>query len=82
MTRVEGVRLINESLLLGTATASPLTEIAIAGLQLPRLAGVSVISGKGVSPTPISELRNAPEVTETPPVGDQWIPIPVIPEQC
>ena len=82
VTRVEGVRLINESLLLGTATASPLTEIAIAGLQLPRLAGVSVISGKGVSPTPISELRNAPEVTETPPVGDQWIPIPVIPEQC
>ncbi len=82
VTRVEGVRLINESLLLGTATANPLTEIAIAGLQLPRLAGVSVISGKGVSPTPISELRNAPEVTETPPVGDQWIPIPVIPEQC
>ena len=82
VTRVEGVRLINESLLLGTATASPLTEIAIAGLQLPRVAGVSVISGKGVSPTPISELRNAPEVTETPPVGDQWIPIPVIPEQC
>jgi hypothetical protein len=81
VARVAGVRLVNDPLLLGTATVSPLDKISFAGLELPRLAGVSVVSGVGSVATPIDELRNAPSVT-APPVGDRWIPIPVIPEQC
>lgn len=77
VARVEGVRLV-QRLLLGTASTDDLTVVPIANLQLPRLRDVAVTEGE---PLPLNQLRNAPPVA-TPPPGQRWTPIPVLPEQC
>lgn len=77
VARVAGVRLVNDPLLLGSATTNNVATIAISGLMLPRLVGVSVTEGP---PIPLDQLRNAPPVL--PPDGTQWTPIPVLPERC
>ncbi|MBM0740400.1 baseplate J/gp47 family protein [Phormidium sp. CLA17] len=77
VARVAGVRLVNNPLLLGSATANNVATIAISGLMLPRLIGVSVTEGP---PIPLEQLRNAPPAL--PLDGTQWTPIPVLPERC
>jgi hypothetical protein len=77
VTRVDGVRLLDETapLYLGTATTDNVSRVPLAGLMLPRLAGVSVVSGPAVT---LDQLRNAPAVS----TGAEWTPIPVLPERC
>lgn len=79
VARVEGVRQVNGSLLLGTTTTDDLPKVELVGLELPRLAGVSVVSGPA---TPLANLRQAPNVAQPPADGSAWIPIPVLPERC
>jgi hypothetical protein len=74
VARVDGVRLV-EQLFLGSETVNNVSNILLSGLQLPRLAGVSVTDGPAI---PLDQLRNAPRVAD----GAKWTPIPVIPEQC
>ncbi|MEO0536684.1 MAG: hypothetical protein AAF215_22750 [Cyanobacteria bacterium P01_A01_bin.123] len=77
VTRVDGVRLLDETapLYLGTTTTDNVTRVTLAGLMLPRLAGVSVVSGPAVR---LDQLRNAPAVS----TGAEWTPIPILPERC
>jgi len=78
VARVDGVRLLDETtpLLLGNADADNLPRLPLAGLRLPRLAGVAVVANGPA--LPIAQLRNAPTVAS----GAAWTPIPVIPERC
>jgi hypothetical protein len=78
VARVDGVRLVS-SLLLGTATTNNVANVPIAGLQLPRLVGVSVTDGDAI---PLSQLKSAPPVTDNLPEGQRWTGIPVLPERC
>jgi hypothetical protein len=72
--RVPGVRLVRAVLLAdGRGT---LGDVEIAGIQLPRVAGISVSAG---DPVPIDRLRGtAPE----PPPPTRVVPVPVVPESC
>jgi hypothetical protein len=79
VARVEGVQQVNGDLLLGTATTDDLPKVELAGLELPRLAGVSVVSG---SATALANLRQAPDVATAEDGGPAWTPIPVLPERC
>ncbi|MEM6253937.1 MAG: baseplate J/gp47 family protein [Cyanobacteria bacterium P01_D01_bin.156] len=74
VARVDGVRLVNDPLRLGTATTDDVTTIELTGLMLPRLVGVSVVSGAAIA---LDQLRNAPSVATA-----QSTPIPVLPERC
>lgn len=73
VNRVEGVRLIN-GLLLGQKTGGASETIAMARLELPRLAGLAVGIG---TPAPLSTLVQSPSVTD--PI---FTPIPVVPDGC
>lgn len=79
VARVNGVQLVNDPLRLGTATTDDVTTVPLSGLELPRLAGVSVVSGAAL---PLDQLRNAPPAASAPPAGGEWTPIPVLPERC
>ncbi|HEY9818554.1 MAG TPA: hypothetical protein V6D20_22510, partial [Candidatus Obscuribacterales bacterium] len=79
VARVEGVRQINDALLLGTETET-VSGVELSGLELPRLARLSVVVGSAV---PLSHLRADGGSTTTPPSPDvEWVPIPVLPERC
>lgn len=75
VARVEGVRLVNDTLLLGSATVDNVARIELSGLMLPRVVGISVADGPA---TPLNQLRNAPGFEGS----DRWTPIPVLPERC
>lgn len=79
VSRVAGVRLVNDPLRLGSATADNLANISMSGLDLPRLAGVSVVSGAAI---PLSELRSPTADAALPDGATEWTPIPVLPERC
>jgi hypothetical protein len=74
VARVDGVRAVNAILLAGAAGADQ-ERVGLTGLQLPRLAGLSVVPG---DPVPLDQLRGAPE--PGPPAAR--VPVPVIPERC
>jgi predicted phage baseplate assembly protein len=71
VTRVNGVRVVNGLLLGGGAAPDP---VALAGLQLPLLAGVAVTPG---DPLPLDRLRGTAPADAPP-----SIPVPVVPEGC
>jgi hypothetical protein len=74
VARVPGVRVVND-ILLAQRSDSDQDQVELTGLQLPRIAGLSVVPG---DPTPLEQLRGtAPE--GPPPVR---VPVPVIPERC
>ena len=78
VARVEGVRYVAQLLLGITSDTSivSISDVALSGLQLPRLKNVAVTEGAA---TPLNQLRQAPTVVE----GDQrFTPIPIVPEQC
>lgn len=77
VARVEGVQEVSH-LLLGETMDDQL-QVPMAGLQLPRLVGISVTEDVA---TPIDQLRNAPKVTINLSGSQRWTPIPVIPEEC
>ncbi|GAC1405271.1 MAG: hypothetical protein NVSMB56_19670 [Pyrinomonadaceae bacterium] len=82
-SRVAGVLFVND-LLIAEDVKPPVTQIAMNGLELPRVAGISVVIG---DPLPISQLRGqATPATDgsttkkkTP---KRIVPIPVIPDEC
>ncbi|HLI74460.1 MAG TPA: baseplate J/gp47 family protein, partial [Acidimicrobiales bacterium] len=76
-SRVTGVLLVN-SVLVATATGDPVDSIPMSGLQLPRLAGISVVTG---DPIPIDSLRGQLVTTGTQPAA-VVVPVPVVPEDC
>jgi hypothetical protein len=76
-SRVSGVMLVSQ-LLLSEGSPESVTQIEMRGLQLPRIAGISVTVGSAV---PLAQLIGA--VSETagatrPPA----IPVPIISEEC
>jgi hypothetical protein len=73
VSRVDGVQLVQE-LLLGDPAGVSVTQVSLAGLELPRLAGVEAVGGAAV---PLSELRSAPAAG-----GKKLAPIPTIPSKC
>jgi hypothetical protein len=74
--RVEGVRLVN-GLALAEGSGPPVEALPLAGLDLPRLLGVSVVVG---DPLPLDELRGAGP--DGPGPTGAVVPVPVIPEEC
>jgi len=74
VARVGGVARVNR-LLLGNAAGAEIADLEISDLDLPRLAGVSVVAGE---PMPLAELLGTPESEATP----RRVPVPVIPEEC
>ncbi len=81
-SRVPGVMLIKD-VLVAQGTNDPKGEISMAGLELPRIAGISINVG---DPIAIDQLRGQPSPTPpgsaegTPPTT--FKPVPVIPEEC
>lgn len=80
--RVPGVRLVNQVLLAldpgaqaESVKLTPADSIRLVGLQLPRIAGLSVVTGDAL---PLDDLRGTPQA----PTGPTRVPVPVIPETC
>jgi hypothetical protein len=73
-TRVEGVAKVN-GVLLTDSTGASLDRVPIAGLQLPRLMGLSVGPGE---PQALDELRGAAPPSD----GKKVVPVPVVPPEC
>ncbi|GAP64385.1 hypothetical protein ARMA_2808 [Ardenticatena maritima] len=76
VARVDGVQSVNE-VQLGLETGGALDSIAMQGLELPHLVGISVASG---SARPLDTVRG----TTPPGDGDspRLFPVPVVPESC
>ncbi len=87
VSRVPGVRLVNSPLRLGYASIEKggvvhnddQPEVPLLGLQLPRMVGVSVVTGEAI---PLKQLRNSPRAARTLKNGGEWVSIPVLPERC
>ena len=77
-TRVSGVDFVQPPILLAEGSGAAVTQIAMAGLDLPRILGISVTSG---TPADLDQLRGL----STPGTGGQGpaiVRIPIIPEEC
>jgi hypothetical protein len=70
--RVDGVAVVTRLLLAGDDGVT-VDRIDLAGLQLPRLVGLSVVVG---DPVPIAQLKGTPAE-----LGDRLV-VPVAPEEC
>ena len=73
-SRVPGVSLVHK-VLLAEGTKSAQDQIEMQGLELPRVAGISVAVGE---PVDLSELRG----TASGSVARNIVPVPVIPDEC
>ncbi len=73
--RVDGVAKVT-GVLLGRGGPTPADRIDLAGLELPRLAALSVQAG---DPAPLSELAGPAPAA---PGGPRRVPVPVVPEEC
>lgn len=83
-SRVPGVMLVTDVLLMLAEGASPpATEIPMSGLELPRIAGISVSVG---DPIPIEQLRGQsaaiPLGPGEGPTPGSFTPVPVVPQEC
>jgi hypothetical protein len=80
-SRVSGVLLIND-VLICEDTKPAVEQIAMSGLELPRVAGISVTIG---DPMDLDQLRGQ---VVTPPAGTgttpppKIVPVPIVPEEC
>ncbi len=72
--RVEGVAKVT-GVLLGRGGPVAADRIDLAGLELPRLAALSVQAG---DPAPLSELAGPPPAAG----GPRRVPVPVVPQEC
>ncbi|HEX7028500.1 MAG TPA: putative baseplate assembly protein [Gammaproteobacteria bacterium] len=77
-TRVSGVAKVNR-IHIGDSSGTLATDFSVTGLELPRLAGLSV--GSGVAPT-IEEMQSGTSGEGDAAGGVQIIPVPVIPPEC
>jgi len=77
-SRVPGVQSIR-GVLLAEGNSPPTDQVAMNGLELPRIAGLLVTVG---DPVGIDQLRGQ-SLAQAGPVGvGTFIPVPVIPEEC
>jgi hypothetical protein len=80
-SRVPGVLLVNDvKIAEGTKASSP--QIPMTGLELPRVAGISVSIG---DPVDLDQLRGQGAVAQPQPGGKtppRIVPVPIIPEEC
>jgi Baseplate J-like protein len=77
--RVPAVELVRGVLLAaGDGPGSASEPVRMSGLQLPRLAGLSVVVG--ADPLPLDELRGS--APPSAPVPKKVVPVPIIPESC
>jgi hypothetical protein len=72
-SRVDGVLLVNGVTVAGDGGAAD--KVDFVGLELPRLAGLSVVGG---DPVPLEELRGQ----GPPPPPPSYLPVPAVPEEC
>jgi hypothetical protein len=75
-SRVHGVMAIKNVLLYSGSSVTAQAAIPMQGIQLPRIAGISVVVG---DPLMADQLGLS---DTTPPVGPQPLPVPFIPEEC
>jgi hypothetical protein len=77
VNRVEGVLFVN-NLLVAQGTGAAQASIPVTGLELPRVAGISVTVGDALD---LDRLRGQrPEPTDASLSG--FVPVPVVPEEC
>jgi hypothetical protein len=74
-SRVAGVSLVNQ-VLLASGSDDPAPQVEMRGLELPRVAGISVSIG---DPIDLAELRGTP--SDVAPTAE-LLPVPVIPQEC
>ncbi|HYV04948.1 MAG TPA: baseplate J/gp47 family protein [Blastocatellia bacterium] len=74
-SRVSGVSLVNK-VLLAEGTKPGQDQIEMQGLELPRVAGISVSVGE---PVDLSELRGTSATSDA---ARNVVPVPVIPDEC
>jgi hypothetical protein len=74
------VLLIND-VIIAAGTDLPSDEIGMTGLELPRIAGITISIGE---PIPIDQLRGQPTATTTTTTTNPNVfkPVPVVPEEC
>jgi hypothetical protein len=78
-SRAPGVRLISD-LLLGGSDGNRADAVSMTGLQLPRIAGLSVVNG---DPVPLAQLTGQTGGGGVPGDGRPGpLPVPIIPEEC
>jgi predicted phage baseplate assembly protein len=75
-SRTDGVTLVSGLLLAEGDAAATATPIELRGLDLPRVAGISVTVG---DPLPLDQLRGAAQPVGA---GQLTLPVPVIPDEC
>jgi hypothetical protein len=78
VARVPGVLAVNE-VLLAEAGANAVPQLAMTGLDLPRIAGLAVAVG---DPTPLDTLRGDNTTGGVAPTTVRRLPVPVIPARC
>jgi hypothetical protein len=85
-SRVPGVFLVNNVLLAEDTSASTLVssdQVGMIGLQLPRIAGISVVEGDPIS---LSDLKDQTTgrglIGPSPGPVPLPLPVPVIPQEC
>jgi hypothetical protein len=77
-SRVSGVLFVN-NVLLAEGANPPVEQVAMNGLELPRVLGISVSIGDAL---PLSALRGTSTETSGTAKRRKIVPIPVIPENC
>lgn len=77
-SRVNGVQLVND-VLIAEGTKSAASPINMTGLELPRVAGISVNIG---DPLDIDQLRGQTTTGAVAATSPRLVPVPVVPEEC
>ena len=78
VSREPGVLKVNQLLLAQGSAGAVDTEVPMRGLQLPRIAGLSVEVGTALT---LDALRGAAPTTTTG-AARRFVPIPVVPQEC
>jgi hypothetical protein len=77
-SRVQGVLLVND-VKIAEGTRPPVSQINMSGLDLPRVAGISVTIGE---PMDLDQVRGQTTPTITTTAISKVVPVPVVPEEC
>ena len=77
-SRVDGVELVQQQLILAKDDGTLSPRIDMSGLQLPRILGIRVTNGPAVS---LDDLRGTTPVTGST-LHPSVVQIPVIPQEC
>lgn len=78
-TRVDGVQFVND-VFVAAGNEPAATQVSMSGLELPRVAGISVTVG---DPASLDELRGSPQPgAGGGEEGKLIVPVPLIPEEC